>query len=197
MQACKGHRFEYLYLITLFSGMREGEIIGLTWSCVDFRRGMVTIEKQLQKERCGTGEYHLIPTKNGKSRYLTLAPSVMELFKKQKQLQSHWKELLGNEWEKSDFVFTNEFGHHLSAQTVYLHFKKIAAEIGLPDMRFHDLRHSYAVASLRNGDDIKTLQENLGHHTAAFTLETYAHSTAQMKTESANRMENFIHTLGA
>ena len=65
-------------------------------------------------------------------------------------------------------------------------------EIGLRDVRFHDLRHTYAVNSLRAGDDIKTVQENLGHATAGFTLSTYAHSTPGMKQESAHRMENFI-----
>ena len=65
----------------------------------------------------------------------------------------------------------------------------------MSDMRFHDLRHTYAVNSLKAGDDIKTLQENLGHATAAFTLSTYAHATPNMKTEGARRMNNFIHTV--
>ena len=195
--ASKGNKYETLFLVTLFTGMREGEVLGLTWHCVDFARGMIIVSKQLQKERHGTGKYHLVPTKNGKTRYLTLPPSILELLKEQKKLQATWKSYVGEAWTESDLVFTNELGHNLSAQTVYLHFKKIAVEIGYPDLRFHDLRHSYAVASLRNGDDIKTLQENLGHHTAAFTLQTYAHATAQMKTESANRMEKFIQNIGA
>lgn len=82
-----------------------------------------------------------------------------------------------------------------AAPTVYTNFKKIAASIGLPAARFHDLRHSYAVAAIRSGDDIKTVQENLGHHTAAFTLDVYGHVTEQMKRESAARMEAFITTL--
>ena len=62
---------------------------------------------------------------------------------------------------------------------------------------FHDLRHSYAVAALRSGDDIKTVQENLGHHTAAFTLDTYAHVTEKMRQESARRMDRFIEGIQA
>ncbi|MFR7485820.1 MAG: tyrosine-type recombinase/integrase [Acutalibacter sp.] len=75
---------------------------------------------------------------------------------------------------------------------VYRAFKRLAAEIGLPDLRFHDLRHSYAVAAIRSGDDIKTVQSNLGHATAAFTLDVYGHVTDQMKQASAARMESFI-----
>ena len=78
--------------------------------------------------------------------------------------------------------------HH----TVYKHCKKIAAGLGIPDSRFHDLRHSYAVAALSSGDDVKTVQENMSHHTAAFTLDTYGHATEKMKRESAERMERFI-----
>lgn len=64
------------------------------------------------------------------------------------------------------------------------------------DRALHDLRHSYAVAALQSGDDVKTVQENLGHHTAAFTLDVYGHVTERMKRESAERMERFIQGVG-
>ncbi len=75
--------------------------------------------------------------------------------------------------------------------------KKFAEEIGAPDARFHDLRHSYAVAALRSGADIKSVQGNLGHATASFTLDVYAHFTLDMRQDSADRMERFIHTVEA
>ena len=65
-------------------------------------------------------------------------------------------------------------------------------DLGISEARFHDLRHSYAVAALQSGDDVKTVQENLGHHTAAFTLDVYGHVSEKMKRESAERMESFI-----
>lgn len=80
----------------------------------------------------------------------------------------------------------------MSSRNVYRAFKHLAAEIGLPDLCFHDLRHSYAVAAIRSGDDIKTVQSNLGHATAAFTLDVYGHMTDQMKQACAARMESFI-----
>ena len=101
-------------------------------------------------------------------------------------------------WDEGEFpglVFTTETGAHLDAVTVWRHFKKIAAKIGAPETRFHDLRHTYAVSSLRAGDDVKTVQENLGHHTAAFTLDQYGHVTETMKQASAARMEAFIQGL--
>ena len=89
-------------------------------------------------------------------------------------------------------MFTNEFGEHLAYRTLIKHYKKAVAAIGRPDARFHDLRHSYAVAAIRAGDDIKTVQGNLGHATAAFTLDIYGHVTDQMKQASADRMNDYI-----
>jgi len=69
----------------------------------------------------------------------------------------------------------------------------IVAELGLPEIRLHDLRHSYAVASLESGDDIKTVQENLGHATASFTLDVYGHLTKKMQNASAQRIQQQIN----
>ena len=78
---------------------------------------------------------------------------------------------------------------------MYLHFKSAAKEIGAPDARVHDLRHTYAVLSLQNGDDVKTVHENLGHASAAFTLDVYGHVSDNMKQYSAARMEEYIRRL--
>ena len=78
---------------------------------------------------------------------------------------------------------------------VYRDYKIVVNKIGAPNLRFHDLRHTYAVAAIKSGDDIKTVQENLGHATAAFTLDVYGHVTEKMKQESAARMEEFIRSV--
>lgn len=71
-------------------------------------------------------------------------------------------------------------------------YKRVVESIGLPNARFHDLRHSYAVAAIQAGDDIKTVQGNLGHASAAFTLDVYTHVTNSMQKASADRMEKYI-----
>lgn len=197
LKAIQGHPHEHLYKITLFTGLREGEVLGLTWDCVDFTNGTLTIKQQLRREQQKGGQYYFSSTKNGKIRVLTLAPSVVELFKAQKQTQEEKKCNAGILWEENNLVFSNETGGFLSYRTVYDCYKRIVQKIGIPNARFHDLRHSYAVASIRAGDDIKTVQENLGHHTAAFTLDVYGHVTKQMKQASANRMEQFIQSVSA
>lgn len=195
LKAIKGHRYENLFLVTLFTGMREGEALGLLWDCVDLDKGKLLINKQLQKVRGARGEYVLAPTKNGKGRSITAAPFVINIFRNIKRQQLENRLRYGECWQSTGYVFTDELGGHLKHQTVYLDFKKVMVEIGSPETRFHDLRHSYAVASIRSGDDIKTVQENLGHATAAFTLDIYGHVTEKMKQESADRMEQFIRSV--
>ena len=75
--------------------------------------------------------------------------------------------------------------------------EKILKDANLEHIPLHSLRHSFAVAAIRAGDDIKTVQGNLGHHAASFTLDVYGHVTDQMKRESAQRMENFIRGVAA
>lgn len=197
LKAIHGHRFEDLFTTTIFTGMRESEVLGLLWDCVDLTKGTITINKQLQKVRGSRGEYTLAPTKNSKGRTLTVAPSIVAILQKVKRQQLENRLRYGECWQNSGFVFTDELGRHLKHQTVYLDFKQIMVQIGSPNTRFHDLRHSYAVASIKSGDDIKTVQENLGHATAAFTLDVYGHVTEKMKQESAARMEQFIKTVNA
>ena len=192
LKAVKGHQFEDLFRVALFTGIREGEILGLCWDVVDLDKGTIHIIRQLQKI---SGEWVLVTTKNSKGRTITLAPFVVQILRKVKHQQLENQLQYGDCWEDSGFVFTNVLGQHLNRHTVLKQFKKIMALSGSPETRFHDLRHSYAVASIRSGDDIKTVQENLGHATAAFTLNVYGHVTDQMKQDSAARMEKFIQTV--
>lgn len=192
IEAIKGHQYEPVFLVTLFTGMRQGEVLGLTWDCVDLDNGIITINKQLQKETGGGSVYDLVPTKNSKGRTITPAIYVMNLLRGQRRKQAEWQLRAGQLWESSGLVFTNELGGHLMPHTVYHNFKKIVASIDMPNARFHDLRHSYAVAAIRSGDDIKTVQGNLGHATASFTLDKYGHVTDQMKRDSADRMQQYI-----
>ena len=199
LTAIQGNRFETLFILTLFTGMREGEVLGLTWDCIDFHTGIISVEKQMQLHQDkGSKGYELVSPKNGRSRTIAAAQTVLARLQQQCRWQMQQKLLLGSDWQNPEgLVFTNEFGTHLTKPTVYREYKRIVAAIGCPDARFHDLRHSYAVAAIRAGDDIKTVQGNLGHATAAFTLDVYGHVTDQMKRESADRMERFIRTVSA
>ena len=195
LAAIRGTKYEYPLFVAVFTGLRQGELLGLTWDCVDFEHGMLLINKQHNRVK-GDTEFRFASLKNDKARVLTVADEVIDVLKLQKQRQESWAAALGNGWENPDnLVFTTEFGRYINNKILYQNFKRIAKKLGKPDLRFHDLRHTYAVNSLRAGDDIKTVQENLGHATASFTLSTYAHATPGMKRESAKRMTEFIRTV--
>ncbi len=191
--------------VILFTGLREGEALGLTWDCVNFKYGTIVINKQLQRRPQKDGGTVLSSVKNGKTRQLKPAPYVMQLLKSRYSQQIMQSRVAGSAWEawqnegehKKALVFTNEVGHHLIPKRTYLRFKKIAEEIGVPDARVHDLRHTFAVLSLQNGDDVKTVQTNLGHASAAFTLDVYGHVNDRMQRESSDRMEQYIKSLAA
>ena len=199
LKAIKGHKYENMFLIALFTGMRQGEVCGLQWECVDFDNGTILIDKQLQslrgKVRGDKEKYALVPTKNGKERTITAAPYVMDILWKTKQAQDANRKDFGSDFVENGLVFTDEIGNRVTPQALYRAFKLVVTELNMKDVRFHDLRHSYAVVSLKSGDDVKTVQENLGHATASFTLDTYGHVTEKMKKDSADRMQAFIKSV--
>jgi len=136
LRALQDHPHEYLYKITLFTGMRQGEVLGLTWDCVDFQNGTLTINQQLRREQKKGGQYYFSPTKNGKTRVISLAPTVLNLFHQQKAAQAGKAQKASCMWEENDLVFSNELGGFLSYRTVYDCYKRIVAGIGIPDARF-------------------------------------------------------------
>ncbi len=187
--------YENLFIFAVFTGMRQGEIIGLTWDCVDFDNRIITVEKQLRRDHGQAGEeYKFTTPKNHKKRIISPAQFVFDALKKERRKQRENKLKLGERFNNEDnLVFTNEMGRHLCGGTIYDHWKALLKANGIEkNIRFHDLRHSFATISLENGEDIKTVSENLGHATVAFTMDTYAHVTDAMKKRSGDRMQEFI-----
>lgn len=191
IRAAAGTRIEHLVTLALFTGFRLSELLGLTWEAVDFDRGTITVDKQLSANPA-RGPLFTTP-KSGKPRTVTPAASAFQVLRKQKAKQAEQRLKAGPLWSNPyGLVFPAEDGGPLFQQSVERDFSAIRAAAGLDGIRFHDLRHTFAVNSIRAGDDIKTIQENLGHATAAFTLDVYGHVTEAMKQNSAARMESFI-----
>lgn len=193
--AAKGTSLENLIMVALFTGCRLSELLGLTWDVVDFKKGIVTINKQLARKDHRKGELFISP-KNGKARTLMPAASVLAVLKAQKREQAEKQLKAGPMWDNVyKLVFSNEIGGPLEQYRVEREFKTILSAAGLSGVRFHDLRHTYAVNAIRAGDDIKSIQSNLGHSSAAFTLDRYGHFTEDLKRASAERMEAFLQSV--
>lgn len=187
LQAARDDTYYDMYFIALFTGMRISEAIGLTWDCVNFRRGTIKLYRQWTE----LGIWDTL--KNNKTRLIAPAESIMNMLEEIYHEQECNQALSGNQWQNhNSHVFVNEEGIRYNHTTVSHHFREIANSIGRNDLTFHGLRHSYAVASIIAGDDIKTLSENMGHHSVAFTLDKYGHVTDSMRRASSNRMEAFM-----
>lgn len=192
----EGHPFQYLYVVDLFTGMRQSELLGLQWSDINFSEKTVMVKRQLQYLGSAHGGYRYSTPKNNKSRLIMLPDIAVQALEQQREKQNEMRLLAGDTWNNpDDLVFTNGLGEHIKHDLVYRHLKRIFKRMGTPDLRFHDLRHSYAVISLQSGCDIKTVQENLGHYAAAFTLDTYAHVTEHMRREGAEKINRFMAEL--
>lgn len=193
LRECVKDEYAYLFLVTFWLGLRESEASGLTWDCIDFDKGTVTIKQQLIKRPKADGGFELASPKNGKTRTNAPAPFVMDYFKARKAQQIEQRFAAGDAWvgwqnedeRKTSLVFTTLTGSYLSPQTIYNHYKKIAHTIGADDTCVHSLRHTHVVFRLELGDNIKTISEDVGHYSSAFTLDRYGHVSPSMRDDSA------------
>lgn len=187
------------YALCLFAGLREGECLVLSWSQVDFQKRRIIISQQLQKGKTKGSQYYIATsTKSGRSRTIEPPAIAFDYLRAERARQAENRLKAGPAWSNpDDLVFTDESGKHFALSTFYGKFKDIAASIGRPDARPHDLRHTAATVAIASGADIKSVQDMLGHATASFTLSTYAHTTEKMMKDTADRVQSYYENLPA
>ena len=165
----------------LTTGLRLGEICGLMWSDFDAKKGTLSVNRTIHKEKGGrlvTGD---TKTYAG-TRTIVLPDSTAELLRgRKKNSYSVW-------------IFPNPLKPEapMNPNTAYRQLKAILTENSLPDLRFHDLRHTFATHALANGVDAKTLSGILGHTKASFTVDTYTHTTTDMHKKAAEIVGGFL-----
>ena len=192
IRAIKGNPSETVFFVALNTGMRLSEILGLRWSRINWKKQSIKVDAQLLMKRGKNTERRLGPPKNDKARTFKVAPAVMDALKVVRQQQLERKLKAGPAWNNPlDLVFTDEIGNSIPHATVEHRFRRIMQCLGL-EHRFHDLRHTFACESVACGISAKTLSETLGHHSVAFTLDTYAHVLDAMQDEAAARMQQRI-----
>ena len=168
-----------MYYVELATGLRRGELLGLKWEDIDFEHGNLRVKRQIARIN---GEVVEAPLKTKNAyRTLPLAEDTIAVLKEQKKKvgSSHW-------------VFPSPTGGPISPDSVLHMLHRVLKRAGLPMVRFHDLRHTFATLALQNGVDIKTVSGMLGHFSAGFTLDTYAHVTTATQKEAARTMEKVL-----
>ena len=168
-----------LYYLELATGLRRGELLGLKWEDIDLEHGDLRVRRQIARINGRVVEAPL-KTKNA-YRTLPLAEDTISILKEQKKK-------VGN----SPWVFPSATGGPISPDSVLHMLHRVLKRAGLPQVRFHDLRHTFATLALQNGVDIKTVSGMLGHFSAGFTLDTYAHVTTSAQKAAANTMGKLL-----
>ena len=167
-----------MYYIELATGLRRGELLGLKWSDIDFANRVIRVQRQVSRIN---GEIVEAPLKTKNSyRNISISDDTAEVLKAQKEKVN------------SEYVFPSPNGGPISPDSVNHMLHRVLERAGLPKVRFHDLRHTFATIALQNGVDIKTVSGMLGHYSAGFTLDTYAHVTTAAQKEAANTMGNVL-----
>ena len=180
MEAVRQDAVWYDFFYTeLTTGLRRGELLGLKWSDIDLEKGDLRVQRQIGRI---DGKIIEMPLKTKNAyRTLPLSADAISVLKIQKCK-------VGN----SEWVFPSPTGGPMSPDSVLHMLHRVLKRAGLPKVRFHDLRHTFATLALQNGVDIKTVSGMLGHFSAGFTLDTYAHVTTSAKREAAKTMGNLL-----
>ena len=167
------------FYLELTTGLRRGELLGLKWLDIDLEKGDLRVQRQIGRI---DGKIIEMPLKTKNAyRTLPLSADAIDVLMQQRRKT-------GN----SEWVFPSPTGGPMSPDSVLHMLHRVLKRAGLPKVRFHDLRHTFATLALQNGVDIKTVSGMLGHFSAGFTLDTYAHVTTSAKREAAKTMGNIL-----
>ena len=168
-----------LYYLDLATGLRRGELLGLKWEDVDLAHGVIHVKRQVARI---DGKVKEVPLKTKNSyRNISISKDAVTMLK---EMEKH---------RVCEYVFPSPNGGPISPDSVRHMLHRVLKRAGLPAVRFHDLRHTFATLALQNGVDIKTVSGMLGHFSAGFTLDTYAHVTTAAQKEAANTMGSVLN----
>lgn len=194
LEIAKGERFEALYVLALFSGLRRGEILGLRWSDVDLEKRSLRVNQALQ--RVG-GELRAAETKTERSRRtLALPASLVTVLRAHRVRQLQERLAAGSSWRDSGLVFTSRIGTPVEPKNLHRDFVRVLKVAKVPRIRFHDLRHSGASLLLAQGVPLRMIMEQLGHSSISLTANTYAHVMPAAMQEVADKMESILGVNG-
>ncbi|MGQ0826745.1 MAG: tyrosine-type recombinase/integrase [Actinomycetota bacterium] len=191
IEHARAHRLFAAWLLAVTTGMRRGEVLDLAWEHVDLRHGRVSVVRSLT-----VVDYHRVELSEPKTakgrRSIALDPATTAALKQHRKQQHEERFAVGSPWQDSGLVFTRDDGSPIHPQRFSNWFGQLGRGAGLPRIRLHDLRHSYATAALSAGIPAKVVSERLGHASVAITLDTYSHVHPALQEEAAHTVARLI-----
>jgi integrase len=191
LEAAKGERMEDGFILALHTGLRPGEWLGLTWDCVDWENGKVTV-KQSIGEVSGKVAMGDVKTRAGR-RTISLSKEALAALRRQKKRQIEERLASGGSWSNDmNLVFTNTKGGPLPRTRIAARdLKRILGRAKLEGVSLHTLRHTHASILIFQGVDIKAISRRLGHENITITLQTYGHLLPGQDERAAAMMDDF------
>jgi integrase len=178
--------------VAVSTGLRLGELLGLSWKDIDLGEGTLAVRRSLA--RTAGGGWALAETKTARSRRTIPLPSTaVAALLRQRDRQARAREAAGTAWQdRESLVFTDSVGRPLKPDCVSYRFQRARTAVGLPHLRFHDLRHSAATLMLAEGVALAVISEWLGHSGIAITASHYAAVVPALRRDAADAMDRAL-----
>ena len=190
LAAVANDRLEGLITVALGLGLRQGEALGLRWEDVDLEAGELSVRRTL--ERAGAAPLFGEPKTERSRRTITMPGVAVAALRRHRTRQLEEQLAAGPRWRRSGLVFTTSIGTPMHRAGLHKSFKRILRAAGLPDIRYHDLRHTAATLLLAQGVDPRTIMETLGHSRIGMTMDTYAHVMPALQRGAAEKMDAIL-----
>lgn len=196
LEAVKGHRLEALFVVAMFTGCRQGELLGLPWKAVDLAAGRLTVGQALSRRR-GAAPVLAEPKTKRSRRTLPLPSAAVEALRAHAERQRFEERKAGAGWQNAaGLVFVAEDGRPLDASVALVALRRRLVAASLPKMRFHDLRHAYATLTMQAGAGLREVMEGLGHADIGTTGNVYAHIAPATMRRVADDLEALVKGAG-
>lgn len=190
INAIKGNYDYPVILAAIYTGMRQGELLGLRWQDVDLEAGIIYIQQQAQYLP-DKGFYFKEPKQNSKRRIPIPLP-LNSALRQVKKEQERYKKIYGEEYKKLDLVFCAPDGGQQEGTALTKRFQALLEEHGLPKMRFHSLRHTFATMCRGAGMSIEDIQDLLGHADISTTKTMYTHIEIEPLKKAMSKLEEYM-----
>jgi integrase len=185
LETVKGNRMYGIILIAVTTGLRRGEILSLHWNDINLQDGTLYVHRTVNRFT-GYGFVENDSKTKSSRRKIALPKVVVDALVEHNSMQDHLRQKAGSKWIERNIVFSNATGNYIQPNYVRIRFHELLTRAGLPDMRFHDLRHSAATILLVMGVHPKVVQELLGHSSIAITMNVYSHLLPSMQGDAMN-----------
>lgn len=185
-------KYQAIIMLALDSGCRRGELTGLTWNDIDFKKSTININKATQYIP-GYGSFEKYTKSDTSNRIVYITPSTLQILKKYKIEQDKQRLLLGDKWQQSQRVFTTNYGGDMHPDTPSKILDKIIKKYNLKRISFHGLRHTSISLQISSGIQSQIISKRAGHSSVSITHNIYSHFFDSGFKEVADKMDNFLH----